>query len=140
MAQATVTILPKSVSFSGTTWTSLVGGPIEASYTHSGRGLTEYTGDALYGQSFIVDGACSASVTIRDMSTGSAFPLGTKTTLTFIVTGKSGADSSKADVTIVMSNMLYEGCGPASQPRAAAGSIAHRWVHDSDDGTTVPIS
>jgi len=39
-----------------------------------------------------------------------------------------------------MSNMLYEGCGPATQPRAAAGSISHRWTHDSDNGTDVPIS
>lgn len=140
MAQATVTILPRSVAFSGTTWDSLTGGPIEASYTHSGRPMTEYTGDGLYGQSFIVDGGCNASVTIRDMGTGATFPLGTKGTLSFIVTGKSGADSSKQDVTITMSNMLYEGCGPATQPRSAAGSISHRWVHDSDDGSTVPLS
>jgi hypothetical protein len=139
MAQATVTILPRSVAFSGTTWDSNTGGSIEGSYTHSGRPITEWTGDALYGQSFIVDGAASCSCTIRDLGTGAAFPLGTKGDVVYIVTGKSGADSSKMDVTITLKNMLYEGCGPATQPRAAAGSIQHRWTHDSDDGTTSPI-
>ena len=137
MALATVTVLPKSVAFNGATYDSTNGGPSEASFTYGGREITEYSGDAFYGQTFVVDGVCNASCTLKDLK--QIISPGTKGMLTFIVTGKSGADSSKTDTTITMTNMVFVGSGPATQPRAAAGSTQLRWAHDSQDGTTGPV-
>jgi hypothetical protein len=138
MSQATVTVAPKSVTFGGHTWTSADGGPIEATYTYGGRELNDWTGDAMYPQTFTVDGVCNATVTLRDIKT--LIEPGTRDTLAYIVTGKMGADTAKSDVSINMSDMIFIGAGPATQPRAAAGSITLRFSHDSQDGSTAPVT
>ncbi len=135
---ATITVVPKSVATPVGTFTAASGGPVEASFSYGGRELTEWTGDAFYGQSFVVDGTAAASVTVRDLAQ-SGVP-GTKGSVVIVATGKVSPVSDKSDVTITLTNMVYVGAGPATQPRAAAGSITLRFVHDSTDGTTSPIS
>jgi hypothetical protein len=134
---ATVTIYPKTVTFNQS-WDSSSGGPIEATFNYGGTELSDWTGDMLYPQTFVINATCTATVTLREVKT--LIAPGTKDTLTFLVTGKSGADSSKSDVTVTMQNMVFLGAGPASQPRAAAGSVTLRFAHDSSDGSTAPVS
>lgn len=138
MAQATVTVAPKSVTFGGHTWTSADGGPIEFTFTYGGRELNDWTGDAEYPQTFIVDSTCTASVTLRDIK--QIIAPGTRDSVVAIATGKMGADTAKTDVTITLTDMLFVGAGPATQPRAAAGSVTLRFAHDSADGSTSPLS
>ena len=135
MAVANITVFPASVTFNGATYDSTNGGPVEASYSYGGRELSDYSGDAMYPTLTVpVDAYCRASVTLRAFKT--ILAPGTTGTLVINVNSKTGG----ALTTVTMSSMCFINAEPATQPRAAPGSITLHWAHQSADGTSAPAS
>jgi len=129
----TTTIYVKSIGWNSLTWDTSTGGPLAVRIMHPARAIADRTGDSLY-PTFVamVDGELRVSASLRQLKWTIA--LGTKSDMILTVEGKGGATS-----TITLPGLVYEGVS-MSQDRATVGGAEHTWVHESADGTTLPVS
>ena len=130
-----ITFKCSQVTWDGNTWdTTTNGGPIECSYAHSGRIEENRVGDNIYPTVIATpDKSCVATVTLREV----------KQTLDL---GGAGAEmvmtvSGKGAVTqnITLAGMVLVDVG-ATNRRGEFGAVVLRFAHESEDGTTVPIT
>lgn len=128
----TPTIYASSVAWNSSTWNASGGGPIAVTYDHSSRSEEARSGDDEYARTvFSVDKNLRATVRLQDVD---VIPdIGTKSNLTATLSTKSGTK------TLTMVGMVFEGAA-ASQDRATIGDVELRFIHESADGSTVPIS
>lgn len=123
----------QSGAFNSTTWTATsTGGPIGFSYRFGGQALPDYTGDSVLPTAVdVIDQDCECRLRLRDVK--QALVIGTKSSLVVILKTKAGT------VTLTFANMvLVEIAG--SQERSQRGYVELVFRHESDDGTTAPLS
>lgn len=130
-----VTFKCSQVTWNGLTWNaSTAGGPIEVSYSHSGRVEENRVGDNEYPSVIALpDKSCIATVTLREVKMTTALT-GFTGPLVFTITGK-GAVS----VTITLANMCCVDIS-GSQRRGEFGACVLRFAYEDSTGTTPPIS
>lgn len=128
----TVTYYPESVLWNGVTYSCTVDGILQVTYEHSGTPLEDRTGCDQYPTNVIVVDK-SMRVTMRLRTVKQTTALGTKSNL--VATLKTPAGTS---VLTFPGMVLVDVRG--QQGRAQVGDVEMVFVHESADGTTVPIS
>ena len=127
-----VTIYPKTVTWNAESWDATDGGTLAVTYDHESRSEGSRSGDDEYPRTqFSVDKEMRASVRVQEVKQTHA--IGTKSDLVYTLSTKSSTAS------VTLSDMVLEGVG-GSQERAAIGDAEMRFVHESEDGKTVPIT
>ena len=126
------TIYPKQITWNGATWDSDDTGPLALSYDHESRTVETRTGDDEYSRTtFSVDKTLRVSVRLQEVK--HVLSPGTKSDMTATLSTKAGT------VSITFDDMIFESVS-GSQERAADGSAELMFVHESDDGTTNPVT
>jgi len=129
-----VTFKCKTVTWGGNTWNATTGGPIEVSYSHSGRVDENRVADNEYPSVIALpDKSCIATVTLREVKNATALA-GTTGNLVFTITGK-GATS----VAITLANMVLVDVS-GSQRRGEFGAVILRFAYEDSTGTANPVS
>jgi hypothetical protein len=102
-----------------------------ASYNHSATPQPDRTGADFYPQYVgLTGGSLTAQVKLRDVKFTTA--LGTKSNLVLIIGGKSSA-------TITLTGMVLTDV-QGSQDKDSYGDVVLTFMHESADGTTVPVA
>ena len=130
----TITFRCSSVVWNGNTWTASDGGIIECSYNHSGSVNEFRVGDQVWPTVIATtDKHCTASVILREV--GQEIDLDeTVDDLVLTIAGRAG----DVPIITIKSVMLID--VSASQRRSEWGAVILSFLHQSQDGTTVPIS
>lgn len=128
------TVYVNTITWNSNTWTSIsAGGPIRVDISHAGQDIQDRTGGDEYSTFVqVVNKILGATIFLRALNTAGQ-TLGTKSNMVCTLTGKGGT------VTLTLTGMVIVSCGP-SQGRAEPGTVAMGFVHESSDGTTVPIA
>lgn len=126
-----VTIYPTTISWGGT-WNSTSGGTLRLDASLSSRDIQDRTGNDFYPRAVLnVDGSLVVRVLLREVKWTTA--LGTKNDLSATLSTKSGS------VAIAFPGMVLVSA-EMSQPRGDVGSCLITLVHESSDGTTLPVT
>ena len=130
----TTTVYVSTITWNTNTWTALTaGGPIRVDISHAGQDIQDRTGADEYSTFVqVVNKILGATVFLRSLAQ-SGQTLGTKSNMVCTLNGKGG------NVVLTLTGMIIVSCGP-SQGRAEPGTVAMGFVHESSDGTTVPIA
>lgn len=138
----TTTIYPQKLVTTGdiaVTWANGVGtsggsgGLLTVMYTHAGQDIQDRTGSSEYPTFVgIVNKSLTMRVTLRELK--QIYALGSKCTATTLT-----AISSAGTVTIAAPNMVLRDV-EMTQNRAEPAQAVLTFVHESADGTTVPVS
>ena len=129
----TVTIYPKIITWNSLTWDNTNGGPLAIRYMHTGRAITDRTGDSEYPTfTAIVDKELRITVSLRELK--EVLVRGTKSDMVATVETKGGATS-----TITFAGMVLE-AGTGSQDRAVPGGTELTFVHENVSGANYPVS
>ena len=129
------TIYLTQIVWNSETWTkdgaSL--GPLALEVEHSGTAIESRTGDDQYSvMTAIVNKIISCTVTVAKVKNVHA--LGTKASLVATLAKKDGTTE-----TVTLAGMILRSVSP-SQDRAVVGTCRFEFVHESEDGSTVPFS
>lgn len=129
------TVYASTVTWNSNTWTALTsGGPIRVDISHAGQDIQDRTGADVYATFVqVVNQIASATVFLRELAVAKSQALGTKSNIVVTCSGKGGT------VTLTLAGMVIVSVGP-SQGRAEPGTLALGFVHESTDGTTVPLT
>lgn len=129
----TVTYYPESVLWNSVTYSCTEQGIIQVNYEHSGSPIEDRTGCDEYPTSVIVvDKGMRVTMRLRTVKQTTA--LGVKSNLVATLKTKSGGTSVLTFPGMVLVDVRGQ------QPRAGVGDVEMVFVHESADGTTVPIS
>lgn len=131
----TTTVYVDTITWNSNTWTAITaGGPIRVDVSHAGQDIQDRTGSDEYSTFVqIVNKMLGATIFLRDTALSKSQALGTKSAMVLTLRGKGGT------TTITLAGMIIVSVGP-SQGRAEPGTVAMGFVHESSDGTTVPIT
>ena len=129
------TIDCQSVAWNSLTWDATGdGGALRVRYVHESTSVKDRTGNSVYPTGvFTVDGDCTVYVTIREVKQAGTAILGTKDDLVATFSTASGTS------VLTFADMKLETVN-GDQDRAVLGEAEYVFVHESDDGTTSPIS
>jgi hypothetical protein len=129
-----VTFKCSQVTWHGYNWSATTtGGPIEVSYSHSGRVEENRVGDNEYPSVVATpDKSCIATVTLREVKMANALTDFTGP-LVLIIAGKGAVTS-----TITLNNMCLVDVS-ASQRRGEFGASVLRFAYEDSTGTTNPV-
>lgn len=117
--------------FDSFSWDNTVGGPVKIEYESGGEELLDRVADDFQPTAVhIINGATHASLTLRDNDFITIAP-GTKSDLTFTLTGKSTVNKTIPDMVFVKVT--------SSADKATLGNSVLNFVHESADGQTNPI-
>lgn len=133
----TTTVYADTVTYNTLTWNKGTGGPLRVDLTYAGSPIQDRTGNANFATFVqVVDTTVGATVYLRDISLlkSDKLKVNEKSSLVLTATAKGGAS-----VQITLSNMVFVS-GGVGQGRAEPGSYTMHLVHESDDGSTHPIS
>lgn len=127
-----VTIYPQSITWNGLTWNSAEGGPLVLRYQHEGEEVESRTGADEYSrQTFIVNKKLRVFVGLAELKQTSS--PGTKGDMVATMTTKAGTSP------INFPDMILVGLN-GSGARATTSEVELVFTHESDDGTTNPIT
>jgi predicted RNA-binding protein with TRAM domain len=129
-----VTIYCQSVVWNSVTYDKSSGGPLAVTYQHEGDPIEDRTGDNEYAV-FVAAANKGMRVTARLRDVKQTLAIGTKAQLVATLIGKS----NDAPRTLTFPGMVLMGVRGA-QDRASPGDVEISLVHESTDGTTVPVS
>lgn len=129
------TINCQSVGWNSLTWDSTTdGGSLRVRYVHESTSVKDRTGSSVYPTGvFNVDGDMTVYVTIREVKPAATATIGTKSNIVATLSTSAGTE------TLTFPNMKLESIN-GDQDRAVLGESEYVFVHESADGTTVPLS
>jgi len=129
---ATVTYYVQSVVWNSVTYDCTGGGPLEVRIDHEGDPIEDRTGCDLYPSWVtVVNRIVQVVLRIREVKYVGA--LSTKSDMTITLKTKAGTVAIAAPDMVLTSVRM-------SQGRAAPGDCELTWRHESDDGTSNPLS
>lgn len=128
-----VTLYPKTITWNGATWNSLGGGPLRVEAEVGGDPVAEQSGDADWNTFLqIANKRCRVVVRLREFK--QVYNPGTFSgSIVCTLTSKT------ATITVTFATMILVSMRPA-QDRAAPGDVELIFMHESVDGTTMPMS
>lgn len=129
---AAVTYYVDSVVWNSVTYNCTNGGPLEVRIDHEGEPLEDRSGCDNY-TTFLVVVNKMLQVILRIREVKYVGALGTKSDMTITLKTKTGT------VSIACPDMVLIKAG-MSQGRAQPGECELTWRHESDDGTSNPLS
>lgn len=119
--------------FNTVTYNNATGGILDVTYDINGTDLIDGTGADVYAQAVeVADLVCAVQIRMRETK----WTLAPSTTSNLVITVKLKGGGTD---TLTFANMVYMGIS-GSQPRSEWGDATLRFVHESADGSTYPLS